>query len=181
MKIFFGIAFVCYAVAEIYITLKLKRRKQKVGVKVTAVSFSLFFILTFIIYLLNVNISYFIMLLAALSLFLDAYVGYYLNYYLKSRVVDRYLHAYGTFAMALLFYNLIILLTDKGGSKLFQTLFVLFLGIALGTVHEIVEFVTDSQLKSTMQKGLRDTNFDTIFNGLGSSAAAAAVFFFMTE
>lgn len=184
MRIFFGILFMFFAAVEIFIIFKLKKRKQKIGVKATAVSFGLFFLLTVIVYLFDLKVSYLIMLLATISLFLDAYVGYYLNYYSKSKVVDRYLHAYGTFALALLFYMIIILLVEEGGSKLFRALFVLFLGNALGAIHETTEFMTDtkrtSRQQTKMQKGLQDTNFDIIFNILGSVAAAAAAYFFMT-
>lgn len=179
MKIFFGIAFILFSAADIYILLKLKKRKQKVGARATLTSFVFIFLLTLIVYIYSLKVSYLVMLLVTVSLFLDAYVGYYLNYYSKSRVMDRYQHGYGTFAFTLLFFNLITLFVEKGGSKLFQVLFVLFLGIAIGAVHEIIEFVSDLKHQSTMQKGLRDTNVDIIFNILGSSLAAGAAYLFM--
>lgn len=180
MKLFYGIVFIVYAAAEFFIIVRLKKRRQKTGARATIRSFGMILLLTLSVYLFNLKMSYLLMILAVVFVFLDSYIGYYLNYYTKSRIVDRWLHCYGTFTLSLLFYNLILLVTQEGGSKVFRALFVLLLGIALGAVHEIMEFVTDLKQNSKMQKGLRDTNLDNIFNIIGSSLAAATAYFFMS-
>lgn len=63
--------------------------------------------------------------------------------------------------------------------RVFLALFILILGIALGAVHEILEFVADIRQNSHMQKGLKDTNLDIIFNVIGSVLAAVAAYFAM--
>ena len=179
MRLFFGGIFIVFAAAELCIIFQLKRRKQKTGLRATVMSFSLISLLTVAIYLFRLDISLFLMILAVVSVFLDSYIGYYQNFYRKSKVVDRGVHCYNTFALSLLFYNIIMLLTEEGGSKTFRALFVLLLGIALGSVHEILEFIADIRHNTQMQKGLKDTNFDIIFNMIGSISAAAAAYFFM--
>lgn len=179
MKIFYCIIFLVYAAAELCILVQLKRKRQKTGLRATAFSFGFMILLTLAVFLFGLNISYFLMILSLVSVFLDSYVGYYQDLYKKSRATDRWLHAYGTFALALLFYDIIRILVKEGGSKAFRALFVLLLGVALGAAHEIMEFIADIRLNSHMQKGLRDTNLDSIFNILGAVAAAAAAYFFI--
>jgi hypothetical protein len=179
MKAIYGIALTLYTISDLYIILKLQQRQQKVAVKATAVSFGAFFLFSLAILFLDLKISYVILLLAATALFLNAFIGYYLRYFIKSRVVDRFLHAYGTFSLTLLLYNFIIIIILNRGSKPYQTLFIVFFGIALGAVHEIMEFLADIKQNSQMQKGLRDTNVDTIFNILGAASAATAAYFFL--
>jgi Na+/melibiose symporter-like transporter len=112
-----------------------------------------------------------------LALFLNSFAGYYLEYFWRSARFDRYLHAYSVFSYALLFYFIIMRLTDSGGTKLFHALFIVFLGISLGTLFEISEFRTDSKRNTRMQKGLKDTNFDIIFDIAGASAAGLFAYF----
>lgn len=46
----------------------------------------------------------------------------------------------------------------------------------MGAIHEVMEFDTDLRQNSKMQKGLKDTNFDIVFDIIGSVLAAAVVF-----
>jgi hypothetical protein len=159
--------------------MKLLIKRQKVGARASIVSFSMLFTYTLIILIIDLHISYIILLLSIIALFFYSYVGFYLQYFKKSRVFDRFLHGYGTFTFTLLVYESIIIIILNGGSKFYQALFVFFLGIALGSIHEIIEFIADMSQHSQMQKGLRDTNFDMVFNVLGAAAAAAAAYLFI--
>jgi hypothetical protein len=179
MKIFYAVVFIVFTAAELSVILQLKRRRQKTGARAVGTGFVLIMLLTLAVYLFDLRVSYFVMLLAVVDLFLDAYAGYYLDYYTTSRVVDRWLHGYGSLAMALLFYNVITLIIEEGGSKVFRALFILCLGIALGAVHEIFEYISDRRYHSQMQKGLKDTNLDNIFNVAGAAAAAVSAYVFM--
>lgn len=56
-----------------------------------------------------------------------------------------------------------------------MSVFVLLLGISIGTVYEMYEFLADLKKREGTQKlqhGLRDTNMDLTFNMIGSVCAS---------
>ena len=111
------------------------------------------------------------------AVFLHNIFCYYLKLYEISRVFDRYLHAFGAFTFALLVYFILGRFIEYGGSRTFLALYVLTLGVTVGTIFELFEFCMDIKEAANMQKGLRDTNTDMLFNLLGSFAAAVCAFF----
>jgi hypothetical protein len=72
----------------------------------------------------------------------------------------------------LLIYLTISKVTVPGGSVVFRAVFVAALGIAAGALFEIFEFVHDLKNKTDLQRGLTDTDFDLIFDVIGSAAAS---------
>jgi len=101
------------------------------------------------------------------------FIGKYLNVYHRSIIYDRYLHLFGSFSFALLFFSIInntMALVNEGW--IFTSFFIIILGIAIGVLVEIAEFIHDSFSKKDMyQHGLVDTNLDMIFNVIGSCIA----------
>jgi hypothetical protein len=63
--------------------------------------------------------------------------------------------------------------------KLYAAIFVFALGITIGTVFEIIEFVFDKSKHTKMQKNLKDTDVDMVFNVIGSVFAAVISYFFI--
>lgn len=124
-------------------------------------------------------IPYYVLFLMLATIFLHTFVGFYLDYYEKSQTFDRFLHAFGTFSSALLMFHLLKNLLTFSGSRLFIAVFVFILGLACGAVFELFEFTADAFKKSHNQKGLRDTNFDLLFNFIGSLLASLFMFAFL--
>lgn len=115
-----------------------------------------------------------------ITLFGHSFIGNYLNVYNKSKYYDRYLHGFGAFSFSLFAYSII----DKTVfhpviPRLYGSIFMISLGIALGCLLEILEFSNDVRLKTKNQKGLKDTDFDLIGNVIGSIVCGVYAFFFV--
>ncbi|MGI5849346.1 MAG: hypothetical protein ACOX8Q_04695 [Christensenellales bacterium] len=121
------------------------------------------------------------MLLAIIAQFIFVFFGYYLKLFERSKTFDRYVHAYSSFSYSLLAYSTLSNLIDMRASKVLTALFIVTLGISLGVFTEIAEFLSDKRKKlgANLQKGLVDTNFDLIFDSLGSLAAGVFAYFVM--
>jgi uncharacterized membrane protein YjdF len=63
--------------------------------------------------------------------------------------------------------------------KLYAAIFVFSVGITIGAIFEIIEFTFDKAKHTKMQKGLKDTDLDLIFDVIGSVAAAIISYFFI--
>ncbi len=184
MKGTFEVLFIVYFAIEIYILRQLYLKKNHINFKQVKNNFITAIILLLIIYFFKIDIPFLILIFCIIALLISSYFGYFRDYFNRPKHFDRYLHGYGTFTFSLLFYFFIINFVQSGGSNAFRALFILFLGIAIGAIYEIIEFHTDSKQKnlitgrSAMQKGLRDTDFDLIFNFMGSICGALFAYFF---
>ncbi|MDD4715717.1 MAG: hypothetical protein PHT34_04090 [Oscillospiraceae bacterium] len=178
MKLVFMIAFVLFAAAQLYLIIGLRGKHHKLGYQATAAGFVLFCLYLIFAFFCRFNIPYSVLLLCMITLFLNSFVGYFLNYFEKSYRFDRYLHGFGSFSFAFLGYFTIIALMPSGGGKLFRSLFLVFFGVTLGAVYEIMEAIQDTRRHIKMQKGLKDTNFDLIFDLTGSVLAGLLFFLF---
>jgi len=58
--------------------------------------------------------------------------------------------------------------------KFYVSIFVATIGISLGCIFEIYEFILYSTINSNNQHGLKDTNFDLISDVIGSVIAGIA-------
>jgi hypothetical protein len=177
MKEIFAASLVLFVIVQLFIIYQLYKKKKKVGSHSTLISFILFCILLVAIYIFRINVPLYVLLLCIIVLLLNSIIGYYLEYFWKSITIDRYLHGFGIFSFTLLFYFVITDLAISGGAKLYQALFIAFLGISLGAIYEISEFRTDSKRNTRMQKGLKDTNVDIVFDVIGACAAAVFGYF----
>lgn len=104
----------------------------------------------------------------------DSLFGLYLNFYLTSSVFDKLQHVLGSYVFALFAYNLIFTISRPITGKGFIFVFVLALGLSIGAVYEVGEFIGDSFFNPQVpsQPSLLDTNLDLIADILGSLAAA---------
>ncbi len=125
-----------------------------------------------------IDIPNYAVILTILSIIGHSFFGRALNYYNTSRRYDRYLHAFGTFSFALFFYCLILSFINPAvNSRILTGVFTFTIGLSLGLVFEIVEFIIDcTRTKKTStprsQRGLRDTDLDMVFDIIGALGAA---------
>lgn len=131
-------------------------------------------ILGFLIYAhIKLSIPNFIVTCSVITVIGHTFIGLYLKLYYKSKYYDRYLHLFGSFSFSLLAFSIINNIAPlHNESWIYPSLLVTTLGISIGVIFEILEFIHDSfsnGIKS--QHGLADTDFDLIFNVLGSIVA----------
>lgn len=114
-------------------------------------------------------------LIVMLTLILHTSVGDYLKLYTTSFIFDKFLHVLGTYAFTLLIYSVLLKLTKtKGPQRVYDFIFILVLGMALGQCFEFLEFSIDIFLKPSnpAQESLIDTDIDLIANTIGAFLAA---------
>ncbi len=137
-------------------------------------------IVTYIFYLTFLTVQYkfkfqvnaFIILLILITFIGNNLIGNYLNFYNRSKYYDRFLHAFGSFSFSLFFYSILDkIIIHTIYSKLYVSIFVATIGISLGCIFEIYEFILDLNTNSNNQHGLIDTNFDLISNIIGAIIA----------
>lgn len=116
-----------------------------------------------------------------ISLSLLTVIGHFLlgiscGLYYRSATYDRWLHACGAFSFSLLIFSVLhYAVSPFTASRLYVSLFVGALGLSLGALFEIAEFIADRFTKGTPnQHGLADTNFDLLFGLFGAVLAAFA-------
>lgn len=127
------------------------------------------------------DIADFVLTCTVITVIGHTFIGTYLNVYYKSKYFDRYLHLFGSFSFALLFFSIINTLIPLANvSWIYTFLFVMTLGISIGVFFEIIEFIHDCYSKKIVcQHGLADTDFDMIFNVFGSFIAGIVSVFLM--
>lgn len=172
MEAGFYVLLILFVLAEIYIAVKYIQKGKSKCLKSTLVPAALYMVYLLALSVFRMGVPYLVLSLATITIFLHTYVGLYMDLYRKSKVYDRYLHGFGAFSFALLLYLTLAGITDPGGTVFFRAVFVATIGIASGVVFEIVEFLHDLRNKTDMQRGLIDTDFDLIFDVIGSAAAA---------
>jgi len=177
MKEIFITAFIVFVIIEIFLAIKFKASKKKVSFKSTIISSSLFIILAAAILLNFIYIPYFILILTIIMLIIHTYIGYFLNYYNKSTIFDRYVHFYGSFTLSLLFYYLFDNFIVYGGAKEFKAFFIFTLGISIGAIYEVIEYIIDTRHNTELQRSLKDTNFDILSNIIGSFTSSIFSYF----
>ncbi len=172
---------VLYSVVDLYLLRIFCKDKNKIARKSAISSF----VFIWLIYLLDrifvfqlPEITYFLVLL---SFFFNGFFGYYQNLFNRTRKYDRFQHAFGCFSFAIFLYYLLSNIMDYGGSKAFQAFYIFLLGVFSGIYTEILEFLHDLKHDEKMQKGLRDTNVDLVFNVMGSVLAAICAYLFIIK
>jgi len=107
----------------------------------------------------------------------DSFLGLYLDYYLTSSIFDKVQHVFGSYAFSLFVYSIICKLTQPTIGRGFTFIFIITLGLSIGAVYEISEFLGDSLAKPRIpsQPNLLDTNLDLIADVIGSLFAAIHV------
>ena len=127
-------------------------------------------------YYFRLNIPEFIVTCTVLTVIGHCLLGNYLDYYHRSKRYDRGLHLFGAFSFSLLVYFILNGITPFEANNLYRILFVITMGISIGTLFEILEFIHDTvSNKAKCQHGLADTDYDMIFNALGALIAGLMV------
>lgn len=166
-----------YAVSAAFLIVRFAKRNCRLFLKATisiTAAFAVFIILKLVLW---VFIPDFVMLLVILAVWIHLFLGYYIGLYIKSRVFDRLLHLFGSFSFALLAYYMTANISIGDPSKIFSALYTVGWGIALGGIFEIAEYFIDQKNGSHTQRGLKDTDFDLVFDAAGSLAAGLAMYF----
>lgn len=122
----------------------------------------------------RLSMSHYIRSCVMLTIIADGFFGYYLGYYMTSTIFDKLLHIGGAYAFSLFACNLAIQRLVSPLPRLFSFVFVISLGISLGTLYEIAEFFMDTFGHPVLpgQPSLQDTNLDLIGDTVGALLAA---------
>lgn len=173
--------FIIFSVFEVISLMGFIKRNDKILINETLLSYLLISAFLLCIYLFNLAIPKYMIILALVTIVGHTFLGNLLNLYFKSKTFDRYLHAFGTFSFSLLAYAFIIVITGQViTSILFGAIIVFAFGMALGVIFEILEFISDKTKKTYHQHGLQDTDYDMLFDFIGSLIAAifSAIYIF---
>lgn len=101
--------------------------------------------------------------------------GKYFEFYLRSEIFDKLLHIFGIYFLVLFVYtimNQFMKLSFK--SRLNKLAFLILIGISLGSIFEILEFIVDMTIKPKIpnQPSLMDTDLDLIADCIGALIAS---------
>lgn len=147
-------------------------------------SVALYFAFLYIQYLLKLQVNPFAILFLLMTLVGNHTIGNGFDLYNRSRHYDRYLHAVGSFSSALFFYSFLSQIFKHFSfqlrtPKIYTAIFITAIGISVGCIVEIVEFMLDlkNQKHIKHQRGLKDTNYDLISNVIGAVLAGVCSFF----
>ncbi len=123
----------------------------------------------------RLHMNNFVRVIVGVTLVSDSFFGYYLDLYARSSVFDKILHVFGTYALSLFVYILVVELLKNPVNRPLKFVLVTCLGISIGAVYEIAEFFTDNILHPPLmsQPSLLDTDLDLIGDVLGALCAAA--------
>ncbi len=136
------------------------------------ITYTFYLIFLIVQYKLKFHVMAFIILLVLITIIGNNLIGNCLNVYNCSKHYDRYLHAFGSFSFSLFFYSILDkIIVPTIYSTFYVSIFVATIGISLGCIYEIYEFILDSTTNSFNQHGLKDTNFDLISDVIGSLIA----------
>ena len=112
-----------------------------------------------------------------LVLISDSFLGLYWDFYTTSSVFDKVQHAFGSYAFSLFVFTIISKLSRPVLGRGFTFIVILSLGLGIGALYEIGEFLGDTILKPRIpsQPNLLDTDLDLIADMLGALFAAVHV------
>jgi hypothetical protein len=126
-------------------------------------------------YIYKLRINYYLRLAVVIAIVSDGFCGFYLNLYGTSSLFDRIQHIFSAYALALFFYAILMQFMNKPDEIRPWIKFVLVaaIGMAAGSLNEIIEFLADTALKPQIlnQPSLEDTDLDLISNTIGSVLA----------
>ncbi len=179
MSIVFWIVYAVYLLTQVFIAYRYISTGNKLYMKSVLTSNILFALYVAADEIFGIGVPYLIRCFVIVAMFLHTFFGYFKDLYTRSKTFDRYVHAYGCFSYALLLY--LLLARSFAASvtpKLFGAIMVVFTGVAIGAVFEIVEYFIDKKMPVKTQRGLKDTDVDLISDVIGSLAAGVAAYLF---
>ena len=165
---------ILFFVIQLVIMFGLARQGHFDYIRSVMVTTCLWVVYTFVEARYGLYMNNYVRVLIVISLLSDAFFGYYLDLYATSSIMDKILHVFGTYAFSLLAYVLVIQLLNNPVKKSFKFILVLCLGLSIGAVYEILEFLTDTICHPVLvsQPSLLDTDLDLIGDILGAVLAA---------
>lgn len=181
MEIWVILALILLTGANAFFYLRLKKQAELQRANPLLQTFLPFLIYMACVWIFRLSIPWYVLLFGIAAQFIQSFFGYYLDKFILSPRFDRYLHAFASFAYALLIYCTLAALLGGNISRIFGAILTGALGMAAGVLVEIAEFAADTRGKSAVnhQKSLRDTDFDLIFNTIGSVCAAVFAYFIL--
>lgn len=179
MPLWVTIIYLIFSGLFIYAIAKLFGKKEKRPAISSLTIYILISIVFLAIWIFDLKVPHYIILLTMLSVFMTCFFGLYMEWFSRSKVFDRYVHALTSFSVALLTYCLIENLFVEGGSNAFRAVFVFTIGMTLGATFELIEAAHDTKSNIKDQKGLKDTNADLIADLIGSLLAGVFAYIFL--
>lgn len=167
-------AFIILTAVEAFIIYRFIRRREKALLKAVIPAYALYAAFVLCAHFLRLRIPDVVMIISMVSLLGHTFLGFYLRLYERAKTFDRFNHALGCFAYAPAFYFTLTSLFNEAIPELLAAILIASLGITLGVFVEIAEFAGDSKRTKNdikLQRGLKDTDFDLIFDVIGSAAA----------
>lgn len=142
---------------------------QNVGIKAC-----IWVVYTFLEMKYRLELSQYLRVFVMAIIINDSFAGLYLDLYTHSSVFDKIQHIFGGYAFSLFAYELICSITRPTISRAFKFLFVFSLGLGIGALYEIAEFLGDivTNPRVPSQTSLLDTDLDLIADVIGALFAA---------
>ncbi len=180
MSAFVWIFFALLVAVNAFTASALVRNKAFAHLRAVLLAFVSFAVLFVVFALLALPVPGLVWIFAMIAQLSHNFIGYYLRFYESSKAFDRYHHAFSAFSYALLFFFGLAAVFGAVQPKIIAAVFVFSLGVTLGVFVEMLEFILDQRGKNglKMQKGLKDTNFDAVFNLAGAASAAVFAYVF---
>ena len=179
MPLWLVLIFIVFTLLLLYAATDLFKKGKKTLAKAVLSVYIFYAIAFFAVRIFALSVPPYILLLTMLGVFVICFFGYYREWFNRSKVFDRYLHAFVPFSFALFVYCIIQNLFLTGGSRAYQSLFVFTIGISLGTFNELLEAGIDAKSNANNQRGLKDTNMDLLGDLIGSLLAGVFAYFFL--
>lgn len=125
-------------------------------------------------YIYKIKINYFIRFTIVIAIISDGFLGFYLNLYVTSFLFDRIQHVFSACVFSLFFYSILMNFKSESiGDRWIRFVFLTAIGMAVGSINEIIEFATDIFIKPQIlnQPSLQDTDMDLVSNTIGAVIA----------
>ncbi len=173
MPVLVWAAFVILTLIEGYIIFRLAKKKEAALIKNVVPAYLLFTAYFITAHFGQLRVPEAVMIFAMASLLVHTLLGFYLRMYGRSKTFDRGSHAFGCFSYSMLAYFSLTSLFSESIPPALAGIIIASLGVMLGVFVELIEFALDSRkhIELKLQKGLRDTNFDLLFDIIGSALA----------
>jgi hypothetical protein len=163
---------VFFTIIQIFVSIGYVRKRKNIFVLENIALYFIYLLFLFIQYKWKFYVETYLLLFVIITTLGHTLIGEYFDIYIRVKLYDRCLHAFGTFSFALFFYSIIAKTMKPVVSPwLYPVLFIITLGVTLGALFEILEFVVDQFFHTKSQSGLKDTNVDLIADIIGSVIA----------
>ncbi|MHB1314310.1 MAG: hypothetical protein ACYCX2_02345 [Christensenellales bacterium] len=174
-------SFLLLSAVDIYLIFRFLRERKPLFFKSVLTTYLFLCIYLLSMFLFRWQIPEAVLLFVIAAKFIHTFFGYSLNLYERTKAFDHITHAIGCFAYSLLAYCTLASILGSIENRGLSAIFVFAIGMSLGVFIEIAEYLYDTKRRSfiMMQKGLKDTDVDLMFDTLGSALAGVYVYFYL--